>query len=111
MSSVYGKVVFITGGAAGVGAEVARRLHRKGAKLVLTDVDAVQLDWGGAEERALGRVTPAELREHSFAPGSMGPKVEAACRFVEATGRRAAIGDLGRAVEVVRGESGTQVSS
>ena len=44
MGSVYGKVVFITGGAAGVGAEVARRLHRKGAKLVLTDVDAAALD-------------------------------------------------------------------
>lgn len=44
MPSVYGKVVFITGGAAGVGAEVARRLHRKGAKLVLTDVDAEALD-------------------------------------------------------------------
>jgi NAD(P)-dependent dehydrogenase (short-subunit alcohol dehydrogenase family) len=39
MSSVSGKVVFITGGAAGVGAEVARRLHDGGAKLVLTDVD------------------------------------------------------------------------
>jgi NADP-dependent 3-hydroxy acid dehydrogenase YdfG len=39
MSSVSGKVVFITGGAAGVGAEVARRLHGRGAKLVLTDVD------------------------------------------------------------------------
>ena len=39
MGSVSGKVVFITGGAAGVGAEVARRLHAKGAKLVLTDVD------------------------------------------------------------------------
>lgn len=40
MASVDGKVVFITGGAAGVGAEVARRLHAKGAKLLLTDVDA-----------------------------------------------------------------------
>lgn len=39
MSSVRGKVVFITGGAAGVGAEVAHRLHAKGAKLVLTDID------------------------------------------------------------------------
>jgi NAD(P)-dependent dehydrogenase (short-subunit alcohol dehydrogenase family) len=39
MSSVNGKVVFITGGARGVGAEVARRLHAKGAKLVLTDLD------------------------------------------------------------------------
>ncbi|MCW2515187.1 MAG: Short-chain dehydrogenase/reductase [Mycobacterium sp.] len=39
MVSMSGKVVFITGGAAGVGAEVARRLHAKGARLVLTDVD------------------------------------------------------------------------
>jgi NAD(P)-dependent dehydrogenase (short-subunit alcohol dehydrogenase family) len=44
MVSVAGKVVFITGGAAGVGAEVARRLHAKGARLVLTDVDADALD-------------------------------------------------------------------
>jgi NAD(P)-dependent dehydrogenase (short-subunit alcohol dehydrogenase family) len=43
MGSVYGKVVFITGGAAGVGAEVATRLHGKGAKLVLVDVDQEQL--------------------------------------------------------------------
>ncbi|TQK32113.1 SDR family oxidoreductase [Arthrobacter sp. SLBN-53] len=44
MSSLHGKVVFITGGARGVGAEVARRLRRKGAKLVLTDLDAAPLD-------------------------------------------------------------------
>ena len=43
MSSVNGKVVFITGGARGVGADVARRLRRKGAKLVLTDIDAAPL--------------------------------------------------------------------
>jgi NAD(P)-dependent dehydrogenase (short-subunit alcohol dehydrogenase family) len=39
MSSVSGKVVLITGGANGIGAEVARRLHNRGAKLVLTDLD------------------------------------------------------------------------
>jgi NAD(P)-dependent dehydrogenase (short-subunit alcohol dehydrogenase family) len=43
MSSVNGKVALITGGANGVGAEVARRLHEKGAKLVLTDLDEVLL--------------------------------------------------------------------
>lgn len=43
MSSVDGKVVFITGGARGVGEEVARRLRRKGAKLVLTDLDEAPL--------------------------------------------------------------------
>jgi carbamate kinase len=87
---------------------LARRLDAD-VLVMLTDVDAVQLDQGGPDERALGRVTPAGLREHSFAAASMAPKVEAACRFVEATGRRAAIGALANAVEVVRGESGTQV--
>jgi NAD(P)-dependent dehydrogenase (short-subunit alcohol dehydrogenase family) len=43
MSSVNGKVALITGGANGIGAEVARRLHEKGAKLVLTDLDEVPL--------------------------------------------------------------------
>ena len=43
MGSVNGKVVLITGGANGVGAEVARRLHDKGAKLVLTDLDEILL--------------------------------------------------------------------
>lgn len=43
MSSLTGKVVFITGGARGIGADVARRMRRKGANLVLTDIDAVPL--------------------------------------------------------------------
>lgn len=43
MSSLTGKIVFITGGARGIGADVARRLRRKGAKLVLTDNDAQPL--------------------------------------------------------------------
>jgi NAD(P)-dependent dehydrogenase (short-subunit alcohol dehydrogenase family) len=43
MGSVKGKVVFITGGARGIGAEVARQLHAKGAKLVLTDLDEMAL--------------------------------------------------------------------
>lgn len=41
--SVASKTVFITGGARGVGAEVARRLHRRGARLVLTDLDEAPL--------------------------------------------------------------------
>jgi NAD(P)-dependent dehydrogenase (short-subunit alcohol dehydrogenase family) len=43
MSAVNNKVVLITGGARGVGAEVARRLHEKGATVVLTDVDKAAL--------------------------------------------------------------------
>lgn len=49
MSTVNGKVVLISGGARGVGAEVARRLHTRGAKLVLTDVDEAALSEIGAE--------------------------------------------------------------
>jgi carbamate kinase len=89
---------------------LARRLDAD-VLVMLTDVDAVHLDWGIESDRALGKVTSVELREHIFASGSMGPKVEAACRFVEATGRRAAIGELTKAVEIVRGESGTQISA
>ena len=89
---------------------LARRLDAD-LLVMLTDVDAVHLDWGSESERALGKVTPAELHRHDFASGSMGPKVDAACRFVEATGRRAAIGELTKAVEIVRGASGTQISA
>ncbi len=88
---------------------LARRLDAD-VLVMLSDVDAVHLGWGTEDDPPLRSATPAELREHSFASGSMGPKVEAACRFVEATGRRAAIGDLRKAVEIVRGESGTQIS-
>ena len=78
--------------------------------LMLTDVDAVMRDWGTPDEAPIGRTTPAELRTLRFAPGSMGPKVEAACRFVEATGGTAAIGSLEDAVRIVAGEAGTTVA-
>jgi carbamate kinase len=51
----------------------------------------------------------AELRSMRFAAGSMGPKVEAACRFVERTGGLAGIGALGDAAVILRGERGTRV--
>lgn len=89
---------------------LARRLDAD-LLVMLTDVDAVRLGWGGDHAAALGEATPAELREHDFEAGSMGPKVEAACRFVEATDRRAAIGSLRDAAAIVRGEAGTQIAS
>jgi NAD(P)-dependent dehydrogenase (short-subunit alcohol dehydrogenase family) len=64
MGSVYGKVVFITGGARGIGANVARRLRSRGAKLVLTDIDAEPLAELAAElgaEHALTAV--ADVRD------------------------------------------------
>jgi carbamate kinase len=77
--------------------------------LLLTDVSAVERGFGTPEARPIARVTPAELQRERFAEGSMGPKVEAACRFVEATGGRAGIGALGDAASIARGEAGTLV--
>ena len=72
-------------------------------------VDAVYADWGTATQKRLGRVTAQELRSMDFPAGSMGPKVEAAAGFVEATGRRAAIGGLEQIEQIVNGTAGTQV--
>jgi carbamate kinase len=77
--------------------------------LLLTDVDAVQRDWGTPAARPISRATPSELRGLEFANGSMGPKVEAACRFVEATGGTAGIGALEDAAAIVAGTAGTLV--
>ncbi|MGA8457650.1 MAG: carbamate kinase [Streptosporangiaceae bacterium] len=80
------------------------------ALLLLTDVDAVIDGYGTPGARPIRRTTPAELRARSFPVGSMGPKVEAACRFVEATGKVAAIGRLDAATALLTGEAGTTVS-
>lgn len=77
--------------------------------VLATDVDAVYSGYGTEAERAIGQATPQRLRTESFAAGSMGPKVEAACRFVERTGARAAIGRLDDIDELLGGTTGTQV--
>jgi carbamate kinase len=77
--------------------------------IMVTDAEGVYLDWGTPEQRVLREVTPAQLGVHEFAAGSMGPKVEAAIRFVNATGRRAAIGCLDDIERIVSGEAGTSV--
>ena len=74
-----------------------------------TDVDGIYADWGTPQQRRLETVTPEELRAGDFASGSMGPKVEAAIRFVELTGRRAAIGALQDIEGIVEGTAGTNV--
>ena len=80
------------------------------ALLLLTDVDGVQLDFGTDAARTIRHVSPAELRAHQFAAGSMRPKVDAACRFVESTGHRAMIGHLDDARELLDGKRGTVVA-
>jgi carbamate kinase len=78
--------------------------------VMATDVDGVYDGWGTPEQRKLDRVTPGELRARPFAAGSMGPKVDAAARFVEATGNRAAIGALDDIEQIVEGRAGTTVA-
>ena len=80
------------------------------ALLLLTDIAAVQDGFGTPQARPLRRVTPAELRARSFPAGSMGPKIEAVCRFAEATGKMAAIGQLEDAEALLRGDAGTVVA-
>ena len=78
--------------------------------IIATDVDAVYLDWGLPTQRAVGRTTSQALATHAFAAGSMAPKVQAACGFVRASGRRAAIGALGDIEALLAGHRGTQIT-
>ncbi len=82
--------------------------------LILTDVEHAMRDFGTDRARPIERITVEEAETLSaagqFAAGSMGPKVRAAIEFARSgPGRRAAIGDLERAVDVLRGRSGTQI--
>jgi carbamate kinase len=83
--------------------------------VILTDVDGVAVDFGGPHEKWLDRVDVPELRDlaaqGTFGPGSMAPKVEAAARFVEATGHPATIGPLERAHDALHGHCGTRVTA
>jgi carbamate kinase len=96
-------------------AVVLARSVGAGTLVIATDVDAVYVDFGTPRARALGHVSVAELRRYAaaahFASGSMGPKVEAACRFVEAGGERAVIASLDRIADATAGRSGTIVTA
>jgi carbamate kinase len=72
-------------------------------------VDAVQDGWGTPRARPIKSAAPAQLSRMSFEAGSMGPKVEAACRFARAKGKTAAIGSLRDAARILRGEAGTVI--
>lgn len=80
------------------------------AFVMLTDVPGVYLEHGTPAARLLRRASPAALAALPFPAGSMGPKVEAACRFVASTGRPAAIGALAQLGAILRGEAGTTVA-
>jgi carbamate kinase len=78
--------------------------------MVLTDVPNVIRDYGTPQAEPISRITPGALRREIFPAGSMGPKVDAVCRFVELTGDMAAIGRLQDAEAIMAGDAGTIVT-
>ena len=79
--------------------------------IMLTDADAVYVDWGKPTQKAIRTASPDALSALSFPAGSMGPKVDAACRFAKATGKKAAIGALSDLGAIIAGTMGTTVTT
>ena len=79
--------------------------------IMLTDVDYVYTDYGTPQQSAIRAAHPDALEELAFDTGSMGPKVQGACRFVRETGQKSAIGRLRNLEEIVDGKSGTLISN
>ena len=96
-----------------LGAALLARSVEADVLVIGTDVSHAVLHYGTPEASDVGVVTVAELRSYAadghFASGSMGPKVDAACRFVEGGGARAVITDLAHLAEAVTGAAGTVV--
>jgi carbamate kinase len=96
-----------------LGAALLARTVDAGVLVIATDVPHAVLRYGRPDAEPLGRVPVSRMREHlaegHFASGSMGPKVDAACRFVEHGGTHAAITQLDHILGAVSGEAGTVV--
>jgi carbamate kinase len=96
-----------------LGAALLARTVAADVLVIATDVPHAVLRFGTPDAEPLGRVTVAQMRHHlaagHFASGSMGPKVDAACRFVEHGGSHAAITRLDQILEAVAGDAGTLV--
>ncbi|MBL4826757.1 MAG: carbamate kinase [Spongiibacteraceae bacterium] len=91
------------------GALLARQLHAD-YYLMLTDVEAVISDWGSDHAQAISHANPSDLAQLSFVAGSMGPKVQAACEFVNSTNRFCAIGRLQDIDDILGGRAGTHIN-
>lgn len=80
------------------------------AFLMLTDVEGVYSGWGTPDQALIAQLTPQEVAQMDFPAGSMGPKVDAACEFAQATGGFAAIGRLSDTLDLINGTTGTRIS-
>ena len=90
-------------------AVLAKDLHAD-LLVIATDVDAVYLDWGTPQQRAVTLAHPDALDPGLFPAGSMGPKVEAAAQFARSSGRSAFIGSLDQLSSMLAGNGGTRIS-
>ncbi len=92
-----------------LGAALLARTIEVDVLVIATDVPNAVLHYGTPQARPVGRVTVSQLRAYAaeghFASGSMGPKVDAVCRFVENGGQRAVITTLDTIVDAVRGSA------
>ena len=79
--------------------------------IIATDVKGIFLNWEQSNQKLIRQTSPAFLRQQKFATGSMGPKVEAACRFVEKTGRTAVVGSLEEIEDLAVGLAGTRIGT
>ena len=77
------------------------------ALLILTDAPSIALDWGTPDQKEIKEISPEKLKEYSFAKGSMGPKVEAVCRFASTGKGFGAVGRLEDALDILNGKAGT----
>nr|WP_314267988.1 carbamate kinase [uncultured Moellerella sp.] len=77
--------------------------------VILTEADAIYLNWGTADQKAIIKATPEELAPMAVADGAMGPKIMAVSDFVNATGQQAHIGSLQNIQQVIEGQSGTLI--
>lgn len=77
------------------------------ALLILTDAPSIALDWGTPDQKEIKEVSPEKLQEYGFAKGSMGPKVEAVCRFANTGKGFGAVGRLEDALDILNGKAGT----
>ncbi|WP_240206259.1 carbamate kinase [Vibrio sp. CyArs1] len=88
---------------------LAKQLHAD-RLLILTDADAVYLDWGKPTQHALRATTPSELSRYQFDEGSMGPKIDASCEFINQGGQMVGIGALQDGLRILEGTAGTTIS-
>ncbi|MBL4838574.1 MAG: carbamate kinase [Kordiimonadaceae bacterium] len=78
--------------------------------IMVTDADAVYVDWGTIDQAAIKTASPRAIQEFDFPAGSMKPKVDAACKFAVMTGKPAAIGSVADLSKIICGEAGTTIS-